>query len=87
MLHEAVTPSPTPTPAESARLPVRQIPQQARVRRPRQRARLGLAPGAAAHPVIGFSEVQLTEPTVADYADTLAYLSAAIRLYRDTSAA
>jgi hypothetical protein len=37
--------------------------------------------------VIGFSEVQLTEPTVADYADTLAYLSAAIRLYRDTSAA
>jgi hypothetical protein len=36
------------------------------------------------HPVIGFSEVQLTEQTVADYADTLAYLGAAIRLYRDT---
>jgi hypothetical protein len=36
------------------------------------------------HPVIGFSEVQLTEQSVADYADTLAYLGAAIRLYRDT---
>jgi hypothetical protein len=34
--------------------------------------------------VIGFSEVRLTEQTVADYADTLAYLGAAIRLYRDT---
>jgi hypothetical protein len=34
--------------------------------------------------VIGRSEVQLTEQTVADYADTLAYLGAAIRLYRDT---
>jgi hypothetical protein len=34
--------------------------------------------------VIGFSDVQLTEPTVADSADTLAYLGAAIRLYRDT---
>jgi hypothetical protein len=34
--------------------------------------------------VIGFSEVQLTEPTLAHYADTLAYLGAAIRLYRDT---
>jgi hypothetical protein len=34
--------------------------------------------------VIGFSEVTLTEQTVADYADTLAYLGAAIRLYRDT---
>jgi hypothetical protein len=34
--------------------------------------------------VIGFSDVQLTEPTLADYADTLAYLGAAIRLYRDT---
>jgi hypothetical protein len=45
-----------------------------------------LHPGA--HPVIGFSEVQLTEQTLADYADTLAYLGAylgaAIRLYRDT---
>src|SRR5215212_5771684 len=47
---------------------------------------LGLAwpQGQRPHPVIGFSEVTLTEPTVADYADTLAYLSAAIRLYRDT---
>ena len=34
--------------------------------------------------MIGFSQVQLTEQTVADYADTLAYLGAAIRLYRDT---
>jgi hypothetical protein len=47
---------------------------------------LGLAwpDGQRPHPVIGFSEVQLTEQTVADYADTLAYLGAAIRLYRDT---
>jgi hypothetical protein len=47
---------------------------------------LGLAwpQGQRPHPVIGFSEVQLTEQTVADYADTLAYLGAAIRLYRDT---
>ena len=34
--------------------------------------------------MIGFSEVTLTEQTLADYADTLAYLGAAIRLYRDT---
>jgi hypothetical protein len=34
--------------------------------------------------MIGFSDVQLTEHTVADSADTLAYLDAAIRLYRDT---
>ena len=34
--------------------------------------------------MIGFSEVALTEQTLADYADTLAYLGAAIRLYRDT---
>jgi hypothetical protein len=34
--------------------------------------------------MIGFSEVTLTEQTVADYADTLAYLGAAIRLYLDT---
>jgi hypothetical protein len=34
--------------------------------------------------VIGFSEVIPTEQTLADYADTLAYLGAAIRLYRDT---
>ena len=33
--------------------------------------------------MIGFSEVTLTEQTVADYADTLAYLGAAIRPYRD----
>jgi hypothetical protein len=47
---------------------------------------LGLAwpQGQRPHPVIGFSEVTLTEPTLADYADTLAYLGAAIRLYRDT---
>jgi hypothetical protein len=47
---------------------------------------LGLAwpDGQRPHPVIGFSEVTLTEPTVADYADTLAYLGAATRLYRDT---
>ena len=47
---------------------------------------LGLAwpDGQRPHPVIGFSEVTLTEPTLADYADTLAYLGAAIRLYRDT---
>jgi hypothetical protein len=47
---------------------------------------LGLAwpQGQRPHPVVGFSEVQLTEPTLADYADTLAYLGAAIRLYRDT---
>jgi hypothetical protein len=47
---------------------------------------LGLAwpDGQRPHPVIGFSEVQLTEQTLADYADTLAYLGAAIRLYRDT---
>ena len=37
-----------------------------------------------AHPVIDFSEVQLTEQTVTDYADTIAYLGVAIRLYRDT---
>jgi hypothetical protein len=50
---------------------------------------LGLAwpDGQRPHPVIGFSEVALTEQTLADYADTLAYLGAAIRLYRDTSAA
>ena len=49
-------------------------------------AQRGLAKpqGQRPHPVIGFSEVQLTEQTVADYADTLAYLGAAIRLYRDT---
>ena len=40
--------------------------------------------GQRPHPVIGFSDVQLTEQTLADYADTLAYLGAAIRLYRDT---
>jgi len=34
--------------------------------------------------VIGFSDVQLTEQTLTDYADILAYLGAAIRLYRDT---
>src|ERR671911_738933 len=34
--------------------------------------------------MIGFSDVQLTDQTLADYADTLAYLGAAIRLYRDT---
>jgi hypothetical protein len=34
--------------------------------------------------VIGFSDVQLTEHTAADYTDTLADLGAAIRLYRDT---
>jgi hypothetical protein len=47
---------------------------------------LGLAwpDGQRPHPVIGFSEVQLTEQTLANYADTLAYLGAAIRLYRDT---
>jgi hypothetical protein len=47
---------------------------------------LGLAwpQGQRPHPVIGFSEVQLTEQTLTDYADTLAYLGAAIRLYRDT---
>jgi hypothetical protein len=47
---------------------------------------LGLAwpQGQQPHPVIGFSEVQLTEQSLADYADTLAYLGAAIRLYRDT---
>jgi hypothetical protein len=47
---------------------------------------LGLAwpDGQRPHPVIGFSEVQLTEQTLGDYADTLAYLGAAIRLYRDT---
>jgi hypothetical protein len=47
---------------------------------------LGLAwpQGQRPHPVIGFSQVQLTEQTLADYADTLAYLDAAIRLYRDT---
>jgi hypothetical protein len=47
---------------------------------------LGLAwpDGQRPHPVIGFSEVTLTEQALADYADTLAYLGAAIRLYRDT---
>jgi hypothetical protein len=47
---------------------------------------LGLAcpQGQQPHPVIGFSEVQLTEQSLAVYADTLAYLGAAIRLYRDT---
>jgi hypothetical protein len=40
--------------------------------------------GQRPHPVIGFSDMQPTERTVADYADTLAYLGAAIRLYRDT---
>jgi hypothetical protein len=34
--------------------------------------------------VIGFSEVQLTEQTLAHHADTLAHLDAAIRLYRET---
>ena len=47
-------------------------------------ARPGLAAGQRPHPVIGFSEVILIEQTLADYADTLAYLGAAIRLYRDT---
>ena len=47
---------------------------------------LGLAwpDGQRPHPVIGFSDVQLTEQTLTDYADILAYLGAAIRLYRDT---
>jgi single-stranded DNA-binding protein len=47
---------------------------------------LGLAwpDGQRPHPVIGFSDVILSEQTLADYADTLAYLGAAIRLYRDT---
>jgi hypothetical protein len=47
---------------------------------------LGLAwpEGQRPHPVIGFSEVQLTDQALGDYADTLAYLGAAIRLYRDT---
>jgi hypothetical protein len=47
---------------------------------------LGLAwpQGQRPHPVIGFSEVTLTEQALADYAGTLAYLGAAIRLYRDT---
>jgi hypothetical protein len=47
---------------------------------------LGLAwpDGQRPHPVIGFSDVQLTEQILADYADTLAHLDAAIRLYRDT---
>jgi hypothetical protein len=42
---------------------------------------LGLAwpQGQRPHPVIGFSEVQLTEQTLAGYTDTLAYLGAAIR--------
>jgi hypothetical protein len=37
---------------------------------------LGLAwpQGQRPHPVIGFSEVQLTEQTVADYTDTFAYI-------------
>jgi|RhiMetdeSRZDD1v2_1073273.scaffolds.fasta_scaffold323647_2 threonine/serine exporter ThrE len=43
-----------------------------------------LPQGQRPHPVIGFSEVQLTEQTLADYTDTLAYLGATIRLYRDT---
>ena len=34
--------------------------------------------------MIGFSEVTLTEQALADDADTLAYLGAAIRLYRDS---
>jgi hypothetical protein len=48
---------------------------------------LGLAwpQGRRPHSVIGFSEVTPAEPTLADYADTLAYLGAAIQLYRDTS--
>jgi hypothetical protein len=47
---------------------------------------LGLAwpQGQRPHPVIGFSDIILTEQTLGDYADTLAYLGAAIRLYRDT---
>jgi hypothetical protein len=47
---------------------------------------LGLAwpQGQRPHPVIGFSEVQLTELILANYADTLACLGATIRLYRDT---
>jgi hypothetical protein len=45
---------------------------------------LGWPEGQRPHRVIGFSEVKLTEHTLADYADTLAYLGAAIRLYRDT---
>src|SRR4029453_9614260 len=47
---------------------------------------LGLAwpDGQRPHPVIGFSDVQLTETPVADSAATLAYLDAAIRLYRNT---
>jgi hypothetical protein len=49
-------------------------------------AKLDLAwpQGQRPHPVIGFSEVRLTEQTLADYPDTLTYLGAAIRLYRDT---
>jgi hypothetical protein len=45
---------------------------------------LALPKGQRPHPVIGFSDVQPTEQALADYADTLAYLGAAIRLYRDT---
>jgi hypothetical protein len=47
---------------------------------------LGLTwpPGQRPHPVVGFSEVTLTEQALAGYADTLAYLGAAIGLYRDT---
>ena len=60
------------------------MPQQARVRRPRRRARPDLAQRPAALPGNRLSEVQLTEQTLADYTDTLVYLGAAIRLYRDT---
>ena len=50
---------------------------------------LGLAwpEGRGPHLAIGFSDVQLTEQTVADYADTLAYLGAAIRCTAIPSAA
>src|SRR6266545_3200780 len=49
-------------------------------------AELGLAwpTGAKAHPVNGFSEVQLTQQAAIFYADTIAELDAAITLHLDT---
>jgi hypothetical protein len=55
-----------------------QVPQQARVRRLPTELGLAWPQGQRPHPVIGFSEVQLTQ-------QTLAYLGAVICLYRATS--
>jgi hypothetical protein len=83
ILHEAVH-ALAPCPWGQGHLPGWQVPQQARVRRPRRRAGLGLAGGPAASPGDRLLRRPADRAGLADYADTLACLGAAIRLYRDT---